>query len=229
MIYASSNGVVTLIVEPDTDALSPREDCEPFGHLVCWHRRYRLGDEHAFETPWDCLRDLCSRYVQDGDALDDMGIDELKAVLAQRTDLAILPVYLYDHSGLAMSTGSFLGRAPHADWDSGQVGYIYADREDIVTTYGDASQISVERARALLDAEVKDYDAWLRGDVWGYRLFVDGCERDACWGFVGDIDDIKADIAGCMPDEARGMIDSLELRWVDAESYLHGLTARSAS
>ena len=34
-------------------------------------------------------------------------------------------LYLYDHSGLAMSTESFSGRAPHAECDSGQVGWIY--------------------------------------------------------------------------------------------------------
>ena len=155
MIYAATNGSVTLIVEPDTDAPSPREDCEPFGHLICWHRRYRLGDEHAYETPWDCLRNLCGRYVRDDDALDDMSIDELKAVLARQTDIVIMPVYLYDHSGLSMSTGSFLGRAPHAEWDSGQVGYIYADHDDILNNYGQVTPETVQRAKNASKAKWK--------------------------------------------------------------------------
>ena len=37
--------------------------------------------------------------------------------------------YLYDHSGLAMSTESFSGSAPHAECDSGQVGWIYVSKE----------------------------------------------------------------------------------------------------
>ena len=41
----------------------------------------------------------------------------------------MLPLYLYDHSGLAMSTESFSGRAPHAEWDSGQVGWIYVSKK----------------------------------------------------------------------------------------------------
>lgn len=114
-----------------------------------------------------------------------MSIDELKAVLARQPDLVILPVYLYDHSGLAMSTGSFLGRALHADWDSGQVGYIYATREDILKAFGDITPETEKRARKALEAEVKDYDAWLRGDCWGYRAYMYGHEMDACWGLRG--------------------------------------------
>lgn len=51
MIYAATNGPATLIVEQDTDPVDPRIDCEPFGHLVCWHRRYFLGDGHHYEGP----------------------------------------------------------------------------------------------------------------------------------------------------------------------------------
>ena len=42
---------------------------------------------------------------------------------------------LYDHSGLAMSTESFSGRAPHAEWDSGQVGWIYVSKEDALKEF----------------------------------------------------------------------------------------------
>ena len=224
MIYAATNGPATLIVEPDTDPVDPRVDCEPFGHLVCWHRRYFLGDGHHYETPWDCLRELCSSYVQDDDALDDMSIDELKAVLARQLDLVILPVYLYDHSGLAMSTGSFLGRAPHADWDSGQVGYIYATSEDILKTFGDITPETVKRAREALEAEVRAYDAYLRGDCWGYRAFMYGREMDACWGFLGDIDEVKPVIASCLAPGWNSLVDKLQLHYQSAKEYLYDTT-----
>lgn len=50
--------------------------------------------------------------------------------LAQQKN-RILEANLYDHSVLRMSTSSFLGRAQHAEWDSGQVGWVYASHEDI--------------------------------------------------------------------------------------------------
>ena len=40
-------------------------------------------------------------------------------------------LYLYDHSGITMSTGSFCD-----SWDSGQVGFIYVTKEDIEKEYG---------------------------------------------------------------------------------------------
>ena len=51
-------------------------------------------------------------------------VKELKAVI-------ILPLYLYDHSGIAIKVGSFICKAVHAEWDSGKIGFIYATKEDI--------------------------------------------------------------------------------------------------
>ena len=30
----------------DEEPENPREECDLFGRMVCWHRKYRLGDEH---------------------------------------------------------------------------------------------------------------------------------------------------------------------------------------
>ena len=197
MIYAATDGANTLIIEQETDPVNPRIDYDPFGRMICWHRRYSLGDGHHYESPEVFLRDLFRESIRDGgkrlisflksgDArgaklvynrsshewelytcyyfrtvlgksepsweleqsapktqLNDSGwffdymlnaltIDDLKELLSEQKDIVILPLFLYDHSGLSMSTGSFMGRAVHAEWDSGQVGYIYANREDIL-------------------------------------------------------------------------------------------------
>lgn len=216
MIYAATEGNYVLIVQPDDEPVNPREDYDPFGHMVCWHRRYWLGDQHDYNGPEEFLRSLCRKPVR-----DDMSIDDLKALLAEQSDLVILPLYLYDHSGLSISTGSFIGRAVHAEWDSGQVGYIYATREDIVNNYGDASPESVEKAKALLEAEVQSYDWYLRGECYGYRLYQNGQELDACWGFLGDFDDVKEDIASCLPDVCEALLDKLEPYYGSAEEYLY--------
>ncbi len=63
------------------------------------------------------------------DILDSCWPKEVLQMCIDADQLAILPLYLYDHSGLAMSTGSFIGRAHHAEWDSGQVGYVYMTKE----------------------------------------------------------------------------------------------------
>ena len=112
--------------------------------------------------------------------IETMSNAELLEIAGQKN--IILPLNLYDHSGLRMSASSFIGRAQHAEWDSGQVGWIYATAENIRTEYGNCSAESVEKARALLKSEVETYDYYLSGQCYGFRLYENGEETDNCWG-----------------------------------------------
>ena len=53
MMTVSSDGY-KLSVFRDEDAPNPRE-WDNLGRMVCWHRRYNLGDEHSFEDVEDFL------------------------------------------------------------------------------------------------------------------------------------------------------------------------------
>lgn len=64
-MYAATEGKYTLLVLEDEDPLNPREDCEPFGKMVCWHRRYRLGDEHRYAEPLEFLQDMVMTLYKD--------------------------------------------------------------------------------------------------------------------------------------------------------------------
>ena len=122
----------------------------------------------------------------------------------------ILPLNLYDHSMLHMSTSSFLGRAQHAEWDSGQVGWIYATPQEIEKEYGSLTPKSYEKAKALLKSEVECYDYYLSGQIYGFRLYENGEETDSCWGFLGNFSDMKQEIAsGSLPESHRDMVDHL--------------------
>lgn len=122
----------------------------------------------------------------------------------------ILPLNLYDHSMLHMSTGSFLGRAQHAEWDSGQVGWIYATPEDMEKEYGSLTPESREKAEALLKSEVESYDCYLSGQCYGFRLYENGEETESCWGFLGSYSDMRKEIASqSLPESHRDMVDHL--------------------
>jgi hypothetical protein len=96
-----------------------------------------------------------------------------------------------------MSTSSFIGRAQHASWDSGRVGYIYVSKEAVKKEWK-VKRISPKLAQTIeknLDGEVETYDSYLRGDVYGFKVSTipteegfedEGEELDACWGFIGD-------------------------------------------
>lgn len=162
---------LTVRIEQDTDAESPR-DWDNLGTMICWHRNYILGDRKRGEPmPFDTPSDF-QEWVD-----------------SKESDVALcLPLYLYDHSGITMSCSPF-----SCPWDSGQVGYIYITREKIRSEYS-AKRISkklLERVRGYLVGEVKTYDMFLTGDVYGYTVEdSEGNNVDSCWGFFG-MEDVK--------------------------------------
>lgn len=155
----------------DSGYESPRE-WSNVGHMVYFHSRYNLGDKHDFTV--EGIKDFIKR----------------KNVIS-------LPLYLYDHSGITMNTTGF-----HCPWDSGQVGYIYITHEDIKREFTGVKSITkrvVERAIKVLKGEVKTYDDYLTGNVFGFEIVkkttCEHCEAedekqiDSCWGYYGDYDD----------------------------------------
>ena len=121
----------------DDSPESPR-DWDTLGTLVCWHRRYRLGDALP-----EALRSSRPHH-HDADSLD-----RFQAWMhQQRRMLLILPVYLYDHSGLALATTPF-----SCPWDSGQVGWILASHARIRTAFGVKRLSAKVLARATVHAQ----------------------------------------------------------------------------
>ena len=226
------NEPYALMVQPDDILISPREVDEHFGTMVCFHPRYALGDHHNYMDKDDFLREMyldtvghdeagMKRYermvnivssrFRHGPKTEERAIDEaMQKVISEK--YLMLPLYLYDHSGLAMSTESFSGRAPHAEWDSGQVGWIYVSKEDALKEF-DADKMTGairQKADALMRSEVAAYDSYLRGECYGFELYKNGELSDSCWGFMGNFSDVLKDMAEYLPDECKGMVDHLE-------------------
>lgn len=186
-----------LRIERDDDSESPRE-WDNVATMVCWHRRYNLGDKHNFSDPEEFLKSLLREYVSkneiDEDALEDMSLNDCLKMLEDYT--VIVPLYLYDHSGITISTGDFGDR-----WDSGQVGYAYISKQKIFDESlslpyldEDGNEVKIEHkhdnapstynfkripaddenwrkiAHNYIDSEVNTYDQYLRGDVYGFVL-----------------------------------------------------------
>lgn len=143
-----------------------------------------------------------------GSLIGSMSNAELLAVAGQKN--LILPLNLYDHSGLSMSASSFIGRAQHAEWDSGQTGWIYATSDSIRAEYGNCSAESAEKAKALLMSEVETYNYYLSGQCYGFRLYESGEETDSCWGIIGAFQDVVKEIAAeALPESHRDMVEHL--------------------
>jgi len=177
-------GRFTIKLYPDEAGNSPR-DWDNLGMMVCRHRDYDLGDEKP-DPRIDRIEVLVRYYAGTGGEW--------------------FPLYLLDHSGLWLRTGTFAcdsgigGPGPGGGWDTSLVGIIYVTREQIIAEYGDDSAENRARAREVLQAEVKVYSQWLEGDVRGWVLEdADGNTIDSCWGYYDDGDalaDARSEAAG---------------------------------
>lgn len=180
------------------------DDPRNWGNLAtfaAFHRRYKIGDSHRFED-----------------------IAALKDYL-KRNAAIYLPVYMYDHSGVCLNTTGF-----SCAWDSGQVGYIYALKEDIKKEFG-VKRISRKLKTRVLDilrGEIETYDQYMCGDVYGYRIKnKDGEVVDSCWGFYGDdheksdlIHQAKSQINWCVREQIKTHINQVKT-WIKNRVPLH--------
>jgi hypothetical protein len=159
----------------DENAESPRE-WDNLATMVCFHKRYNLGDKHDYK------------------AEDYGGWAEMEQDIIKRENpVAILPLYLYDHSGITMNTTGF-----SCPWDSGQVGFIFISRKKALENWS-VKRLTPEHKKMcedMLKGEVETYDQYLRGEVYGFRVVkpekCEACghteqeEVHSCWGFYGD-------------------------------------------
>lgn len=193
---------VTVGIKLDHECFNPREESDETGKMVCWHRGYNLGDEQPEVCPQDyfeCLLDevepgfsaklerMAERFFG-----GDWTLDLAKAWDEKKQDLIdaglerhfiMLPLYLYDHSGITMSTGSF-----SCSWDSGQVGWIYMSKADARKEWSwkRLTKKRLQQVENCLKCEVETYDAYLRGDCYGFEVESEkGDIDDSCWGFLG--------------------------------------------
>lgn len=151
------------------------------------------------------------------DALSALKMNELMELVQGMEGMVILPLYLYDHSGLTMNTTGF-----SCPWDSGQVGWIYADRDMVQKEYGAITPETLQQAENLLMGEVKEFDYYLTDQCYGFQLFKGSEETDSCWGFTGEICDVQNAVKEYLPEECTNIVDLLQYRpdEVDIEDYL---------
>lgn len=183
-------GNATIHIVQDPDPLNPRTDWDNPWEWYSNHRRYSFDHNDGKRLEIDDI------YTADWDK-EDHGDESLcEAILRQNPDfLDVQPIYLFDHSGLSVSLGSF-----NDPWDSG-VGAIAVITRKKAEEYwpdlkGDDEKLK-ERAYKALEDEVETFDKYLRGDVYGYMIHSDDGEGESCFGFY-DIKDALEEGAACV-------------------------------
>lgn len=140
---------------------NPRDWCN-LGTMVCWHPDYYLGDyqvtnpegrgavEHSYHRDDFPNLNVLARYL----------------TLAEGA-LLVLPLYLYDHSGISISVGRNPYTMDPQGWDTTMVGFIYTTAEQVEQV---GCPLALDKLTEGLVGEVETYDAYLRGEVYYYII-----------------------------------------------------------
>lgn len=177
-----------LVIEQDEFADNPLERGTDLGTMYCFSRRWDLGHEHSYNNG----RELAEGLLDDAGMSYRTGDDNEDTMERLRKKGWIIePLYLYDHSGISISMRSFIGRAHHAEWDSGQVG-VYVVTPEEIRAFFRVKRVTRkirEQALSAMRVTVDTYDCYLRGDVYGYDLAGPDGQVDSCSGFIGEYND----------------------------------------
>ncbi len=141
-----------------------------------------------------------------------------KDTLTPEDIFVCLPLYLMDHSGLSISTEDY-----GCPWDSGRVGMIYVSKQKLLLEgMGDLTK---DRVRGILKAEVATYNEYLEGNCYGYIIEDENGEHLAsCWGYLGREADCERDMLHAlqyevlMKSKAQGIRDAMypEEDWIQS-------------
>jgi hypothetical protein len=167
--------------------------------LACWHRRYSLGDIQPSLDP------AAFQYTEGADPTEFPSFDEAtdeqiaQGIKAFHTKYHVFPLYMYDHSGIALSTTPF-----SCPWDSGQLGIAYLPKDGFTE----------DEARQVIGAELECYAHYLNGDGYGFEAEALNTNTgewenfDSCFGFIG-------------PFETSGLMDYIpQAAQVDVAKYI---------
>lgn len=185
----------------DEAPMNPRE-WDNIGTMAFFHKNYDIGDkDHGLDTA------------------DFGGWEEMAKWIVEKMDGAIvLPVRMYDHSGIGFAMGTDAMRYPfNCKWDSMMVGFMYVTKAKLIEEFGDDSDESKAKATKCMQGELEVYNQYHDGDVYGFVLRDKPCEHcddetgdelDSCWGFFGH-DPMENGIAEYLSEADRKELETL--------------------
>lgn len=195
MSTAKSNLKLNVIADKSPE--SPRKWCN-LGTIVAEHKRYELSDEHGWNDAVEIIEAHFSEAQLENLEFDPSDLHSVCSALAATGKAVILPLYMYEHSGVALRTTPF-----SCQWDSGIVGFIFVMKADLRAEYGwkriTASRLN--KAESVLSNEIAVYSDYIDGDTWGYEIVDEEDEVvESCWGFFG-YDPVSNGMLGHLPQE----------------------------
>lgn len=205
---------IVINVYPEEYVEDPRKEWDHVATMFCGHSRYNLGDEQLsgdtdlvvsviqhFGLDMKCS--VCGGDMEEsyGELVhyDEDSECEGKSLDVENLPLVMMPLYLFDHSGLSISTSKAMFQmADSAGWDWGLLGVIAMTHDQFKKAW-ETEDFDEEKAKACMESEVEEYDQYLTGDVYWFSVEdVEGDALESCGGFYG--------IKSCL-EEARSVAE----------------------
>lgn len=176
-----------LIGQPNGDNTMLSETIEYKGYNINIYFDYCL--ESPFENEglaqfalFHSRYDLPNNTSIDSDCFNSWG--DMEAEIYRQYDvLECLTVSMYDHSGVHIYEGH-----PNCPWDSGRIGFVFLDKEEVRKWYNvkRISNKTKEKAVALMRAQLKTYASYVNGETYAYTVEDSQGEiLDSMGGFIG--------------------------------------------
>lgn len=198
----------------DYDVSEWTQRTAPIG--ACCLFKYRIGNEHGYASPREFLLDnVTYQYEQSGldeddlDALvndiNDMSVEELEDELRSFPDVEVYNIYMYEHGGVSFSLSD--ADYPFNDpWDSGQIGWWVATKEEIENEIGKHEDWA-ERFHEHVKYAIQELNDICRGSVW---RFTQAPKEEVDKNVTALDTDLPTEIKACATDSLGGFIGNCE-------------------
>lgn len=207
--YVSDKAIIEYFVKSRGAKLIPGEEDDSSDYYYEYKTSY-CGKKYTHYIDADS-----EMQGEDGIAeqmADELDLNEKLQLIDETGEIAILPISMYEHSGITLWLGSTDGH-PDARWDCSSIGFVYvekstAEKEGMLNPGEKYDNDWKKWAYDMMEGEMETYDQFCRGEVYGYMIEDENGEEASdellcgCWGYYGDQG--KKD----MIEEAKGEIDS---------------------
>lgn len=162
-IITTDGRKLRLVIEQDEMAENPRS-WDNIGTMLCYHRYYNLGDYNSKKETESKLDEICRKYGEEEP--EEMNLYEKMCFILKQENIFGLPLWLYDHSGISMSTG----RVDRLD--SSLVGIIFVEKETFFAQTCKKDDCDWKKeAEEILRGEIETYSDYLEGNIYSWSLY----------------------------------------------------------
>lgn len=218
--YVSSKAIIEYFIKSRGAKLIPGEENDGCDQYYEYETTYR-GEtyKHYIDADTSLDDDKIASQME-----DELGLDEKLQLVEETGEVVMLPISMYEHSGITLWLGSKWSHYD-AQWDCSSIGFAYVEKSTAknegMLNPGEAYHNDwKEWAYAMMKDEMKTYDQFVRGEVYGYMIEDEEGEEASnnllcgCWGFYDKdemIMEAKSNIDAYLKEKAEARKNNLDI------------------